>query len=69
MSAFLSPQDVLEILPGTDVAVTGAEWIRKDNVNGMAICIGCEDTRCTLCYRAWWLEKDWQPLSGGLLSV
>lgn len=43
MRAFLSPQDVLEILPGTDIAVTGAEWIRKDNVNGMAICIGCED--------------------------
>lgn len=41
--AFLSPQDVLEMLPGTDAAVTGAEWIRKDNVNDMAICIGCED--------------------------
>lgn len=30
------------MLPSTDAGVTGAESIRKDNVNGMAIRMGCE---------------------------
>lgn len=30
------------MLPSTDAGIAGAESIRKDNVNGMAICIGCE---------------------------